>query len=487
MSRWLHAVVLVLALAASGCASGAELARGATMPSGRVGQPAPVTTDVDRDTSDPTLLGVWRDGRYVVVLLDIPQAASGAVRTEGFAEAVRGIRLVDLFGRTVRTPVESGRRGDVVVARFAAEPAPREVRVLLERGDDLGPERVASRRPAGLRDVEIPDAVPLGSAPVRSIVALSEGAAGTYEVRHGDRREVALPADVLFDTDEAELSPKAGAVVGAAIDTLRTLEPGTEVVVAGNTDDVGDAVYNLDLSRRRAEAVAAAIGAARPAVPVRLRIDARGESRPLVANHDETGTPLDANRALNRRVSLEFQADAGSDTDTATTSGIVVLPDAIPARGGIAVVGSIASATATVDNALGTSTFRLDVTAAERLDGAMRVSFALQNLGGSNPNGDDWVHLFADAARSDGRFDVDDSLRPESASLRSVRVVDGRLLARPLFDDAGLVIGSREFSGRLRVGSIVRLSAWFPAPAAGVTAVELMIPTFGTVRGLPLS
>lgn len=487
MSRWLNAVVLATAVVASGCSSGPELAQGVhrATPDAR----HRMSAGVAGDRSNPPPPQAWRDGSNVVVLFHLADRDPGTVRTEGLSEAVEGVRLLDLGGRTVRTPSASGRRGDLVIARFDddAEHVPTEIRLLLERGDDLGPVRVAPRRPTTLSGEDLPEAVPLGSESVRSILAVAEGAAGTYEIAHDDHREVALPSDVLFDTDRADLSGRADAVVVEAVDALRRLPPGAEVVVAGNTDDVGDEAYNLDLSRRRAETVAAAIESARPAVPVAVRVEARGETRPLVPNRGGTGEAIEANRSLNRRVSLEFPSDAATDPGAEDVDGVVVLPDATPAAGGTRVPGSLASAAATVANELGTSTFRLDVTAAERLDGAMRVSFALQNLGGSNPNGDAWVHLFADAARSDGSLDMDDSLTPESASLRSVRVVDGRLLARPLFDDAGLVVGSREFSGPLPVSSVLRLAAWFPAPPAGATTVDVMVPTFGTIRDLPLS
>ncbi len=492
MSRWLRALVLVVLVAPLGCSSSAETAPPRTaggQGSARQGGAAPAPTDAHPadDTSSPAVTGVWRKGSRVVVLLRLPEHDDGSVRIEGLAERVEGIRLVDLANRTVRLPVASGRRGRQVIAEFDVEPVLSEVRVLLERGDDLGPVAVESGRPADLRAADLPEAVPLPTTRVRSMMAVAEGAAGTFEIQHDDRREVALPADVLFDTDRSDLSERAGAVVSAAVEALRHLTPGSVVVVAGNTDDVGADGYNLDLSRRRAETVAAAIGAAQPAVAVVLRVEARGEAHPLVPNLDSAGKPIDANRSLNRRVSLEFASAVDARAESKAVDGVVVLPDALPAVDGVPVAGSAASASATVSNALGTSTFRLDVTAASRLDGALRVSFALQTTGGSNPKGDAWTRLFADAPRSDGTIDVDDSLLTGAQSLRSVRLLDGRLLVRPLLDDEGWVVGSRDLRGPLPVGSVVRLVAWFPPPAPDATTIDLMIPTFGTVRGFPLS
>lgn len=492
MSRWLRALVLVVLVAPLGCSSNGETAAPRT--AGAQGSarqevvpPTPTDAHPADDTSSPAVTGAWRKGSRVVVLLRLPEHDDGSVRSEGLSERVEGIRLVDLRNRMVRLPVASGRRGRQVIAEFDVEPAVSEVRVLLERGDDLGPVALESGRPVDLRAADLPEAVPLPTTRARSMVAIAEGSAGSYEVRHDDRREVALPADVLFDTDRSDLSDRAGAVVSAAVETLRRLAPGSVVVVAGNTDDVGADAYNLDLSRRRAETVAAAIGAAQPAVAVVLRVEARGEAHPLVPNLDSAGKPIDANRSLNRRVSLEFASAADSTAESEAVDGVVVLPEALPGVDGVPVPASAASASATVANALGTSTFRLDITGASRLDGALRVSFALQTTGGSNPNGDAWTRLFADAPRSDGMIDVDDSLLAEAQSLRSVRLLAGRLLVRPLLDDEGWVVGSRELRGPLPAGTVVRLVAWFPPPAPDATTVDLMVPTFGTVRGVPLS
>ena len=69
------------------------------------------------------------------------------------------------------------------------------------------------------------------------------------------------------------------------------------MTVLGHTDSTGDDAYNLDLSRRRAEAAARYLeehGVARAA----LTVEGHGESRPVAENGSPEG------RRKNRRVEI---------------------------------------------------------------------------------------------------------------------------------------------------------------------------------------
>jgi hypothetical protein len=63
---------------------------------------------------------------------------------------------------------------------------------------------------------------------------------------------------VYFNTDQSVLSPEANATVAQAAAAFRQ-GGGTAVGVRGHADTVGNAEYNLQLSRRRAAAVKAAL------------------------------------------------------------------------------------------------------------------------------------------------------------------------------------------------------------------------------------
>jgi outer membrane protein OmpA-like peptidoglycan-associated protein len=105
------------------------------------------------------------------------------------------------------------------------------------------------------------------------------------------------PGDVLFDTDSATLRPDATAALTAVAEELvATAAPDAPVRVEGHTDDRADEAYNLDLSLRRAQAVADWLVANAAIAAERLVVTGLGETAPAYPNDS------DANRQLNRRV-----------------------------------------------------------------------------------------------------------------------------------------------------------------------------------------
>ena len=84
---------------------------------------------------------------------------------------------------------------------------------------------------------------------------------------------------------------------------------GESLILAGFSDGSGPAAANLDLSRQRAEAVAAGLAAAAPTVPPeRLpKLMAFGEALPMACDETATG------RRLNRRVELWLRPDFTKD------------------------------------------------------------------------------------------------------------------------------------------------------------------------------
>ena len=110
-------------------------------------------------------------------------------------------------------------------------------------------------------------------------------------------RNLDLSTDVLFAPNSATLTSRARAAIEEVAGVLRRLEADGTVQVNGHTDDEGSAGYNLRLSRERAEAVAAALGA-RYDGDLELRATGFGEARPVAGNDTEAG------RARNRRVTI---------------------------------------------------------------------------------------------------------------------------------------------------------------------------------------
>jgi OOP family OmpA-OmpF porin len=72
-------------------------------------------------------------------------------------------------------------------------------------------------------------------------------------------------------------------------------------VIEGHTDNVGDADYNLKLSRRRAEAVALTLIQDHGIAPARVQAVGFGSARPISDNKTTEG------RAENRRVTAVIE------------------------------------------------------------------------------------------------------------------------------------------------------------------------------------
>lgn len=115
----------------------------------------------------------------------------------------------------------------------------------------------------------------------------------------GDDVILSVTSDVLFGFDSAELSSEAKASL-SDIASLILRAPEGKVMVVGHTDSKGSDAYNLELSQRRADAVAGFLEEAD--VPAdRLTTEGRGEAEPLAAN-EVSGQDNPEGRAQNRRV-----------------------------------------------------------------------------------------------------------------------------------------------------------------------------------------
>lgn len=121
------------------------------------------------------------------------------------------------------------------------------------------------------------------------------GAAGAGGA-HGAQCHVELHG-VYFDTASADLLPASDATLTAVAQVIKT-HPDWVLTVEGHTDNVGTAAYNMDLSKRRAQAVRAALVQRFGVRPDRLAAQGFGFTRPIDTNTTAVG------RAHNRRVEL---------------------------------------------------------------------------------------------------------------------------------------------------------------------------------------
>lgn len=107
---------------------------------------------------------------------------------------------------------------------------------------------------------------------------------------------VTLPQDVLFAVDSTAVSSTSQRDLLTVATSLNRY-PDSTVNVIGHTDSTGAAAYNLDLSQRRAQAVAAVLAQGGVA-PGRIRALGRGEDAPVATNQTPEG------RQQNRRVEI---------------------------------------------------------------------------------------------------------------------------------------------------------------------------------------
>lgn len=104
---------------------------------------------------------------------------------------------------------------------------------------------------------------------------------------------------VFFDWDQASLSARARQIVATAAEAAKSATL-TRILVEGYTDRSGSPAYNLRLSRRRAQAVAAEL-VRRGVAETEITVRGLGEADPLVP------TAAGVREARNRRVEIIFK------------------------------------------------------------------------------------------------------------------------------------------------------------------------------------
>jgi OOP family OmpA-OmpF porin len=105
---------------------------------------------------------------------------------------------------------------------------------------------------------------------------------------------------IYFDTGKADVKPESVAAL-KEIAKLLQQDPKLKLHVVGHTDNAGALAANLDLSKRRADAVARALTATYKVEASRLTSQGVGPLAPVASNDGEDG------RAKNRRVELVKQ------------------------------------------------------------------------------------------------------------------------------------------------------------------------------------
>jgi OOP family OmpA-OmpF porin len=105
---------------------------------------------------------------------------------------------------------------------------------------------------------------------------------------------------ILFDFDKDTLKPESTPTLDEIAKLLND-RPRLQLKIVGHTDNQGGMDYNMNLSRRRAASVVAALTGSYRIAPDRLSSSGEGYTQPVASNDNEDG------RARNRRVELISQ------------------------------------------------------------------------------------------------------------------------------------------------------------------------------------
>ena len=170
----------------------------------------------------------------------------------------------------------------VDIARATAEKTASQ-----EKVEALGESRDAVVLDARTREAETAKATAESLAAELADLKAKEDARGLV---------ITLDDDVLFEVDRSELKPGAITQLQRVAEVVNR-EEGRAVRIEGHTVSTGTDAYNLDLSERRAQAVANALRGA-GVEPSRITTAGLGETMPVAANTSDAG------RQQNRRVEI---------------------------------------------------------------------------------------------------------------------------------------------------------------------------------------
>jgi OmpA-OmpF porin, OOP family len=205
------------------------------------GEPDGVTADMNVDSTGGTL----GQGQITVPTLDQPVNFSLWAQQGRVRAYLNGTRLLDV------NQVEFGQIDHMFVT-------------------------LGGFRPNGVRSIRIAESAPDFSTVINS--------SGKY-VTHG----------IYFDTDSDHLKPESAPVLKMVAAALQK-NPNLKLEIDGYTDSVGNATHNLDLSKRRAQAVQTVLVSQFSIDASRLTSNGMGAASPIGSNDTPDG------RAANRRV-----------------------------------------------------------------------------------------------------------------------------------------------------------------------------------------
>ena len=121
---------------------------------------------------------------------------------------------------------------------------------------------------------------------------------GVQVIESDDNIRLVMPGNITFKTDSADINSSFYPVLNSVARVLKKYDNST-VLVSGHTDSTGSADYNLNLSRNRAQSVAAYLQG-QGIKASRFEVMGLGSSNPIASNETASG------REQNRRVEIKI-------------------------------------------------------------------------------------------------------------------------------------------------------------------------------------
>jgi outer membrane protein OmpA-like peptidoglycan-associated protein len=266
-------------------------------------------------TSGKAVTGQFKISNDSPAELDLATALFEAGRDNDY-ETANGIGLLDGTGNKLYMPLRTahgrclcsdlsatvippGGTADVY-AVFPAPPADvRRVSVLMPHTVPFQDVPIATGPVRPLPDQDIdPAATSLAPPRILSVTGTVVGSDESTDDRGRDRA-IRLAADVLFQVNKADLTPRASALLsGVARQISESIA--TTVKVDGYTDTTGNDAINQPLSQRRAQAVARRLQGLVTRQGVTFRVAGHGSRDPVASNSTDQG------RRMNRRTTVTF-------------------------------------------------------------------------------------------------------------------------------------------------------------------------------------
>jgi outer membrane protein OmpA-like peptidoglycan-associated protein len=141
----------------------------------------------------------------------------------------------------------------------------------------------------------------IGSYMDRQAAEMERDIHGATIVRVGEGIKITFDSGLLFAVDKATLTDASRREL-ADLAVILNKYPDTHILLEGHTDATGSDEYNLELSRKRAQAVANEL-AMQKVMETRFTIMGYGEGQPIASND------TDAGRQQNRRVEVAIYAN----------------------------------------------------------------------------------------------------------------------------------------------------------------------------------